>query len=233
MSERIVMALTNRVLLHLHLEAVWNIQLPPIVQNTIELQQGSLQPSWKLCAAEADGERITIWRPDVSTLEREILLLRIKEAESLPPEIHTIPGISHEVALYQTALPAISIETAQMIARPLTTNDQILVERFQPNSVAYYFHPDRQPLIGVINSGRLLSLAHSSRHTAEACELGIDTLPEARRRGYALAATVLWSTTVAQRGFVPLYSAFANNTASLKLATAAGYRTFAHATTVK
>ncbi len=79
----------------------------------------------------------------------------------------------------------------------------------------------------------LLSLAHSSRRTVEACELGIDTLPEARRRGYALMATVVWAATVVQEGLVPIYSAFMTNTASLRLAAAAGYRIFASGATIQ
>ena len=61
----------------------------------------------------------------------------------------------------------------------------------------------------------------------EACELGIDTLPEARHQGYALAATILWTQAVLQERLVPIYSADAFNTASLRLADAAGYRAFA------
>ena len=65
----------------------------------------------------------------------------------------------------------------------------------------------------------------------EACELGIDTLPEARRQGYALAATILWTQAVLQERLVPIYSADASNTASLGLADAAGYRAFARLAT--
>ncbi|MFL5701810.1 MAG: GNAT family N-acetyltransferase, partial [Ktedonobacteraceae bacterium] len=122
---------------------------------------------------------------------------------------------------------------AQQVARLLTPDDQALVEIFDPGNVEYYFHPDRRPLIGVIVEGHLLSLAHSSRRTAEACELGIDTLPEARRKGYALAATLLWAASVAQEDLVPFYSASAENTASLGLASAAGYRAFARAATIE
>ena len=81
--------------------------------------------------------------------------------------------------------------------------------------------------------GRVVSLAHSSRRTHEACELGVDTLPEARRRGYALAVTTLWARMVLQEGLVPLYSALAGNRASLALAAAAGYRVFAHIVTLE
>jgi RimJ/RimL family protein N-acetyltransferase len=107
------------------------------------------------------------------------------------------------------------------------------VDNFEPGEVEYYFHPDRRPLVGVIVEGRLLSLAHSSRRTNRACELGIDTLPEARRKGYALAATLLWAAAVTHEGFVAFYSASAENTASLALAAAAGYRAFARGVIVE
>ena len=83
----------------------------------------------------------------------------------------------------------------------------------------------------MVIAGQLLSLAHSSRRTQEACELGIDTLPEARRKGYALAATIVWVHTVLREGLVPIYSALAENTASLHLAAAAGYRPLAQVAT--
>ncbi len=223
----------QRALLRLHVEAVWGVQLPPMLQDNVELLNESAQPSWKLYAAEMDSDRVSIWRPDVSVTECEDLLVRVKEALALPPTMSADPGISREIALHQVALPTMSVATAHMLARTLTSHDQALVETFEPGSVEYYFHPDRRPLIGVIVEGRLLSLAHSSRRTAEACELGIDTLAEARRKGYALAATILWAASVAQEELVPLYSASAANTASLRLAAAAGYRVFARAATIE
>lgn len=215
----------QRELLRLHLEAVWYIHLPPIVQNDVELLRGG--PPWKVCLAELADERVAVWGPDVAAIEREGLLARLNEALSLPATASTGPDISREVALYQTASPTIELEDARRVARPLTEPDQALVERFEPGSVTYYFHPDRSPLIGVIVDGRLLCIAHSSRRTTEACELGIETLPEARRKGYALTATVLWAAAVAEEQFVPIYSASADNIASLRLAAAAGYRAFA------
>jgi predicted GNAT family acetyltransferase len=85
----------------------------------------------------------------------------------------------------------------------------------------------------VLVDGRLCSIAHSSRRTREACELGINTLPEARRKGYALAATVAWSAAIVQEGLTPIYSALATNTPSLNLACAAGYREIARAVTLE
>jgi len=227
------MELSQRTLLRLHIEAVWGVQLPLITQNNIELLQEGSQPPWKLCATEIDGDRVNIWRPGITATEQDELLARANEALALSPTESVAPGISREVALHQVTSPTISITTARTPARLLTSHDQALVEGFQPGSVEYYFHPNHRPLIGVAVTGRLLSLAHSSRRTADACELGIETLPEARRRGYALPATVLWAALVAQEGRVPLYSAFANNTASLGLAAAAGYKVFARAVTIE
>lgn len=225
------MVLTQRALLRLHIEAVWGVQLPPIVQNTIELLSEGHQPSWKLYVADMDGDQVAIWRPDVAAPEREALLIRAREALTSPPTERIVPHINREVALHQIAPPTISVATAQKIARLLTPADQAMVEIFDPSDD--YFHPALHPPIGVIVEGRLLSLAHSSRRTAQACELGINTLSEARRKGYALAATLLWAATVAQEGLIPFYSASADNTASLGLASAAGYRAFTQGVTIE
>ncbi|MDQ6644637.1 MAG: GNAT family N-acetyltransferase, partial [Chloroflexota bacterium] len=166
-------------------------------------------------------------------VEREALLARAYEALALPPTIAAARDISREVALHQVASPTMDMAPVQQLARPLTSRDRALLRAFQPNSEEYYLHAERRPLIGVIINGRLLSLAHSSRRTSEACELGITTLPAARRRGYALAATILWAASVTEEGLIPIYSALIKNQASLSLASAAGYRIFAHIATIK
>ncbi len=227
------MASTQRALLRLHIEAVWGVQLPPITQNTVELLREGIQPSWKMYAAEMAGSQVAVWRPDVAASEREALFIRAREALTVPPTERVAPHISREVVLHQAASPTMGVAAAQQIARFLTPDDQALVEPFDPGYVEYYFHPDRRPLVGVIVEGCLLSLAHSSRRTAQACELGIDTLPGARRKGYALAATLLWAAEVTQEDLVPFYSASAENTASLGLASAAGYRAFAQAVIIE
>lgn len=229
------MLYTDRAFLRLHVEAVWGVQLPSIVDDDVVLIQDAPQPSWKLYVAKmADGtdSSIHIWRSDVGIEERSVLLKRGTEALTLPSTGTVTAGISREVALHLAVHPVLEVATAQKIARFLTEYDQALVETFEPGSAEYYFRADRYPLVGVFAEGQLLSLAHSSRRTAEACELGIDTLPQARRKGYALAATIVWAATVAQEGLVPLYSALAENAASLALAVAAGYRAFARAVTV-
>jgi len=225
------MELTDRTLLRLHVEAVWNVRLPASVLDDVELLPDGSQPSWNLCAAEQASDRVYIWRPDVTPMEREALRLRISDALAFPPVGATLPGVHREVALSLVGSPRLDEATACSIARPLTEQDRALVEAFDPDALDYYFRPERQPLIGVVISGQLLSLAHSSRRTPEACELGINTLPEARQKGYGLAATIVWTQAILQERLVPIYSADAFNTASLRLADAAGYRTFARLAT--
>lgn len=223
----------DRTLLRLHVEAVWGVHLAPLIQNDIEVLPGGAQPSWKLLVAEVANERVHIWRWDVIDRDRKALLMHANEATVLLSSESTAPGISREVALHLAAQPVLDIARAQEIARPLTPRDRSLVESFQRNLGELYLQAEKQPLIGVIIDGRLVSLAHTSRRTPEACELGVDTLPEARRRGYALATTVMWTRMVLQEGLVPLYSALADNKASLALAAVAGYRVFAYVATIE
>jgi len=227
------MGSTPRALLRLHIEAGWGVQLPPITQNTVELLREGMQPPWKLYAAEIAGKQVAIWKPDVAASERKALFERAREAFTIPPTEHVAPHISREIVLHQVASPTMSAAAVQHVARLLTPDDQALVDIFDPGEIGYYFHPERRPLMGVVVEGRLLSLAHSSRRTAQACELGIHTLPEARRKGYALAATLLWAASVTHEGLVPFYSASAENAASLGLAAAAGYRAFARAAIIE
>jgi RimJ/RimL family protein N-acetyltransferase len=222
---------TDRTLLRLHVEAVWDVRLPSLVLNDVELLPDGSQPSWNLCAADQASGRVYMWRPGVTTMEREALRLRGSEALVFPPIGAPLPGVHREVALSLVAPPRLDEATARTIARPLTEKDRALVEAFEPDALDYYFRPERQPLIGVVISGHLLSLAHSSRRTPEACELGIETRAFARQKGYGLAATIGWTQAILQESLVPIYSADASNTPSLRLADAAGYRTFARLAT--
>ncbi len=229
----VAIMLTERALLRLHVEAVWYVRLPPLVHNEHDLLPTSSLPAWKLCVAQLTDERIHLWRPDVSGTEREALRLRVDEALAFPLLGDLIAGVSREVAFSLLASPKIAVDAARRIARPMTIQDRALIAGFDSGALADFAHPELHPFMGVVDAGRLLCLAHSARRTTDACELGIDTLPEARRRGYALAATVVWTQAIVQEGLVPLYSALAENSASLNLAAAAGYRAFARAATLE
>lgn len=225
------MTLTDREMLRLHVEAVWGVKLPQLVGEEAELLPESVQPDWRLYAAELAEGSVLIWRSGVGSEERAALLARLPQAWSLPEEDLQAAGVEREVAFRLSDEPEINLAEARRLARKLTRDDYELLEIFWPGEAEAVLRAE-QPLLGVIVEGTLLSLAHSSRRTAEACELGIDTLREARRKGYALAATVAWSAAILEEGLTPIYSAHSWNNASLRLAVASGYREFARGVTL-
>jgi hypothetical protein len=79
------MMLTDRAMLHLHIEAVWGVKLPPVEANEMCLLPESVRPGWRLCAADLAEERVLIWREGVVAAgERADLLARLDEAWRLP-----------------------------------------------------------------------------------------------------------------------------------------------------
>lgn len=230
-----------RELLRRHVEAVWWLPLPPLDGEHVMLPAEGAQPPWALYLGElrADGEnekpigRVHLWRHDVPATDRARLTTQANATLAQPAGAPLAQGVEREVALIQSASPTLGLDAAARIARRLTAADGPLLAAFWPGEEDALRDPIRAPLFGVVRDNRLLSLAHSSRRTPDACELGIDTLPEARRRGYALAAVLLWAAAVAAEGVIPFYSARADNTASLALAHAAGYRPFAAGVSIR
>src|SRR5690349_12222808 len=137
----------QRALLRMHIEAVWNVHLPPLVQDSVELLSEEERLFWQVYLADIAGEQIVIWRPDVPVKERGAALNRLQKALHLPATEPVAAEIRREVMLSQEAAPTISREFAQQLARPLTPDDQNLVERFEPGSLNHYYHPKSRPLM--------------------------------------------------------------------------------------
>jgi len=215
-----MIAKSDRAFLRLHIEAVWEIRIPPLDGATIELSAAKPLPPWSLYQASLADGQVTIWRPGVSLEERADLLARARNAG---PDYDPALGMRREVALRLPATPPASQTHPQPAARLLNASDAPLLEAFEADSASYFLDPVHAPCLGVIVAGRLVSVAHSSRRTPAACELGINTAPDARRRGYATTAVRAWTEAILNEGLIPIYSAFAHNTASLRLAAASGY----------
>lgn len=213
--------MTERELLRLHIEAVWNLTLPAIDEAADELVLAQrLPPSWSLYLGTFAHEQVAIWRPEIVPEQRLLYLENARKADVVwDPAL----GMRREVVFHYPLIRQEQQAQAQQLARVLHAEDVDLIDAFEPEGAPHVLDPHKAPYIGVVVDGRLMSIAHSSRQTPSACELGIDTLPEARRHGYAAAATTLWTAIVQQKGLVPIYSAFAWNTASLQLARTTGY----------
>lgn len=212
--------MTERELLRLHIEAVWNLTLPPFDEAAHELVLTRNFPPWSLYLGTFAREQVTIWRPEVEPEQR---LQYLADARKAGVVWDQALRMGREVVFHYPLISPQQQAQATQLAWVLDADDADLINTFEAESAPYFLNPQNAPCIGVVVDGRLVSIAHSSRQTASACELGINTLPEARRRGYATAATTLWTVIVQQKGLVPIYSAFAWNIASLRLAQAAGY----------
>jgi hypothetical protein len=207
----------ERELLRLHLEAVWGIHVPPIVGRSVDLDPDEALPPWELYLAHFGGIHVAVWRPDVLSTHRVALLRRGHDAD---PVFNSAIGMRRETVFQPPTEPTTDVRHT---TRLLTEEDISLIEEFEAESASYYLDSAHTPCFGVILDGRLTSVSHSSRRTTEACELGIETLPHARRQGCAHAATLAWTRAIRAEGLIPLYSAFTRNTASLRLAVSCGY----------
>lgn len=212
--------MSDRALLRLHIEAVWGIRIPPLDDTAIELSAALPLPPWSLYQAQLVDERVTIWRPGISATERARLLQRAHDAD-----ISSTPTLEmrREIVLRYAGSPVTLSAHSQHIVRIITAANSALLEDFEAGSAAYFLDPHHAPCVGVVVAGHLVSVAHSSRRTGDACELGINTIPGARRKGYAATAVRAWTSAIQAEGLVPIYSAFAGNAASLQLAAATGY----------
>lgn len=215
------------------------MRLPPLVAGGEHAcLPGGAVPEWAVYVAdvgalgerppEAGGDRVRIHRDAGAT--SDMLAPLWQAAEAALDTGSPSPGVTREVALHLAAPSRMDVATARALARPLGKQDRAALEEFEPGESAYYLDAlRRRPVIGAFLDGRLAAIAHCSRRTAKACELGVDTASWARRRGRGLAVTTQWTVGVTNEGLVPLYSAMAENAASLALAHAAGYRPFARA----
>lgn len=212
--------MTNRELLRLHIEAVWGLALPTLDQNKHELILTQNFPPWSLYLGAFAQEQVALWHPQVDPGQR---LQHLADARKAGAVWDQALRMRREVVFHYPVISPQQEAHVRRLTRVLNTEDTDLINAFEAGSASYFLNPHMAPCIGVVVDGRLMTIAHSSRQTPLACELGINTLPEARRRGYATAATTLWTAIVQQKGLVPIYSAFAWNTASLQLAKATGY----------
>jgi RimJ/RimL family protein N-acetyltransferase len=214
--------LTDRELLRLHIEAVWNLNLPPFNEKKPDLLlPEKSRPPWSLYLGTLGNAQLALWKRGVIAAERSPLRERALQTGAV---WESALRMRREMVFSAPILTWEHVEQAGQQARALNAGDASLLDIFEAESASYFLDLAHSPCVGVEVDGRLVTVAHSSRRTASACELGINTLPEARRRGYARVATTLWTALVQQQGLVPIYSAFAWNQASLQLAQIVGYQ---------
>ena len=85
----------------------------------------------------------------------------------------------------------------------------------------------RDPVAATIVDGRAVAVCMSARVGARVHEAGVETHPDHRGRGHGLAAVAEWRVAVERRGAIPLYCTSWSNSASKRLAAAAGFEHYA------
>ncbi len=78
--------------------------------------------------------------------------------------------------------------------------------------------------VGAYDGGRLAALAGCSADCETMWQIGVDVLPEYRRRGIASALTSRLAREIMERGKVPFYCAAWSNVASVRNAIRSGFR---------
>lgn len=78
--------------------------------------------------------------------------------------------------------------------------------------------------IGAYDGGRLIGLADCSADCASMWQIGIDVLPQYRRRGIASALISSLALEVIERGIIPFYCAAWSNIRSVRSAVKSGFR---------
>lgn len=219
------MVLNDRAFLRLHVATCWGVRVPPLAgKDRIALPAGR-RPPWSLYVARVGSGLIEV-QPHGMPYDAH-QAARLREALTLDPTTTADANLRREVVL-RLAGTALAPIAAPFEARRIARHELALMESFDVGAASYYLlAPARAPVFAAIEQGRVLAVAHSSRRSAVACELGIETRPAARRKGYARALTRLWSAAVLAEGLTPIYSANAANAASLALAATAGYRVVA------
>ncbi len=174
---------------------------------------------WSLSAALSGQQRDRLQE----ALAAEPVIADLGELERRPPLLDGIRGMLAEVpsaaeeyrgpAFAFGSAPTVLGGAAELLADP---RDVLTVaELGWIREVALAEHP----LSGARNpSGEVVAVCHSARSTAAAAEAGVETAPEYRGRGLAVAVVLAWAAAVKSQGRVPIYSTQWSNHASRAVA---------------
>lgn len=122
---------------------------------------------------------------------------------------------------------------AQRASAPQVDFDVVWYEReqiaqFQGDgrfAEAFSFLPDAPDVLGVaaVQDGAILGMAGASADSPYLWQIGIDTLPDARRTGVGTALVALLKNEVLARGKLPYYGTAVSHIASQRVAVKAGF----------
>jgi hypothetical protein len=115
---------------------------------------------------------------------------------------------------YEHEVRVVCSDTATVDALP----DELVAMGFADAS---HFWP---PWCAALDAGTIVSVAFTARLSADGAEAGVATVPSARGRGFAAAATAAWAAHPALGDRVRFYSTQASNVSSQRVAQRLGLR---------
>ncbi|MGD1118085.1 MAG: GNAT family N-acetyltransferase [Dehalococcoidales bacterium] len=95
-----------------------------------------------------------------------------------------------------------------------------------PNSLGFGYNSERPWTVGALArcDNELVGMAVATADCDEMWQIGVDTLPEYRKRGIGKATVSAVSKYILKQGIVPYYSTTMDNEASKSIALALGYK---------
>jgi GNAT superfamily N-acetyltransferase len=92
-----------------------------------------------------------------------------------------------------------------------------------PDCLGHNNNPNRVAAIARIN-GKIAGMASATADCSSLWQIGVDTLPDFRRRGIGKAVVSAVTKYILGQGAIPYYSTLESNIASRRIATSLGYR---------
>ena len=138
--------------------------------------------------------------------------------ESLNAQIDTTKAVALDNTHYEKYL-AFYKEKSPTIAA-LTSPHEWMEKDYQERT-------ERKILYGILEDNKIVSVTDSEtipNKPEKMIHIGIDTLPQYRRKGYASLACAAFIENHLRRGFMPVWECGINNTASRNLAEKLGFR---------
>ena len=95
-----------------------------------------------------------------------------------------------------------------------------------PNAICSEFKPERPDVLAVLalDGEKIMGMAGCSADSPELWQIGIDVLPEYRKRGIGTTLVKLLRNETMRRGAVPYYGTSLSNLRSWKIALASGFK---------
>lgn len=198
-------------------------------------QQINIPPRWPLIAMKVDnGCVIPIEHRMINNAEEAFQDLSVEEVftDKGIKRIHKLIGISPDRVAHWLHLYCDKDNFKpyrKHRARRLTESDREICERWTseyPRAIGPYSYQYANPVpYGIIVDGELVSVSLVLRYDLLLWEIGVETRPDSRGRGYAKSVVSLATEEVLAAGKIAWYYLDVNptNIASLKVAKALGY----------